>query len=101
MVTVPPSSSEVVMDDRFSGWWAREFLRTIKAVRINETPSVFANLICREIVDGTYCFCKSSLVSNLSFQCANCLLKLCDDLSSSKFQIHQTEQFGDFVLNFR
>ena len=88
---MPPSSSTTV----------REFLRTTTALRVNETRSVLLTLSCRAIVDGTYCFCKSRLVSNLSFQCANCLLKLCDNLSSSKFQIRQTEQFVDFVFNFR
>ena len=38
---------------------AIEFVRTTKAIPINETRSVFPNLGCREIVDYPYCFLPS------------------------------------------
>ena len=79
----------------------RPLLKILVSVRELIRPSVFPNLSCREIVDGTYFFCKSSLIINLSLQCANCLLKLCDNLPLWSFQNRQTDQFVDFVFHFR
>ena len=56
--------------------FAREFLRTTETFHVNETRSVFPNLSCRGIVDGTYCFCRSILI----FQRDDFLLELCDNL---------------------
>ena len=37
-------------------FFAREFLRTTKAIHIDETRRVLPNLSCRKIVDCPYCF---------------------------------------------
>ena len=41
---------------------------------------VFPKLICRRTVHGTYCICKSSLITNLTSQRDNFPLTLCDNL---------------------
>ena len=59
---------------------ASELLRPIETFRVNETRSVFPNMSCREIVDGTHCCCQSGLIGNLGFQRDHFLLKFCDNL---------------------
>ena len=54
-----------------------EFLRTTKAIHINETRSGFPKLSCGKIVDCPYCCCQSRLCSNYELED---LLKLCDNL---------------------
>ena len=43
---------------------------------------VFPKLICRKTVHGTFCICKSSLITNLTSQCDYFPLTLCDNLLS-------------------
>ena len=67
---------------------ANKLHRPTKAFQDRETRSVFPNLSCREIVDGTYCFCQSRLIGNLCSQRDHFLSKLCLNLGQTTAKLH-------------
>ena len=76
------------------------FGRPKKAFHVNETRSILLTLSRRDIVYGSYCIVKSRLISNLSFQRENLLVKLSDNLLHCHRHSRIIE-IVDFLFNSR